>query len=76
VAARSNAWNVFVHSKTGMVGSNPSRGMDVCVRLFCVCVVLCIGSDLVMRWSPVQGVLPNVYTIRNWKSGQDPTKGL
>jgi hypothetical protein len=23
------------------------RGMDVCVRLFCVCVVLCVGSGLV-----------------------------
>jgi hypothetical protein len=21
-------------------------GMDVCVRLFCVCVVLCVGSGL------------------------------
>jgi hypothetical protein len=22
------------------------RGMDVCVRLFCVCVVLCVGNGL------------------------------
>jgi hypothetical protein len=28
------------------VGSNPTRGMDVCVRLFCIFVVLCIGSGL------------------------------
>jgi hypothetical protein len=34
-------------SNTGIVGSNPTQGMDVCVRLFCVCVVLCVGSDLV-----------------------------
>jgi hypothetical protein len=27
-------------------GLNPTRGMDVCVRLFCVCVVLCVGSGL------------------------------
>jgi hypothetical protein len=26
------------------VGSNPARGMDVCLRLFCVCVVLCIAA--------------------------------
>jgi hypothetical protein len=32
--------------------------MDACVRLFCVCVVLCVGSGLVTSWSPVQGVLP------------------
>jgi hypothetical protein len=37
VAARSN--NVIV-------GSNPIRGMDVCVGLFCVYVVLCAGSGL------------------------------
>jgi hypothetical protein len=30
------------------VGSNPTRGMDVCVRLFCVCVVLCVGSGVAM----------------------------
>jgi hypothetical protein len=28
------------------VGTNYTRGMDVCVRLFCVCVVLCVGSGL------------------------------
>jgi hypothetical protein len=43
--------------------------MDVCVHLFCVCV-LCIGGDLVMGWSPIQGVLPTVYRIKNLKSGQ------
>jgi hypothetical protein len=29
-----------------IMGLNPTRGMDVCVRLACVCVVLCVGSDL------------------------------
>jgi hypothetical protein len=29
-----------------LVDSNPTRGMDVCLRLFCVCVVLCVGSGL------------------------------
>jgi hypothetical protein len=33
-------------SNTWIVGSNPTRGMDVCVHLFCVYVVLCVGSDL------------------------------
>jgi hypothetical protein len=32
--------------------------MDVCVRLFCVCVALCVVSGLATGWSPVQGVLP------------------
>jgi hypothetical protein len=29
---------------TSVVGSNPTRGNDACVRLFCVCVLLCVGS--------------------------------
>jgi hypothetical protein len=33
---------------------------DVCMHLFCVCVVLCLGSDLATGWSLVQGVLPSV----------------
>jgi hypothetical protein len=40
VAARSKAWTVFARSNTGIVGSNPTWGMDVYVRLFCVCAVL------------------------------------
>jgi hypothetical protein len=35
-----------------------SRYGCLCVRLFCVCVVLCVGSGLAMDWSHVQGVLP------------------
>jgi hypothetical protein len=46
--------------------------MDVCVRLFCACVVLCVGSGFATGWSPVQGVLPTLYGLRNWKSGQGP----
>jgi hypothetical protein len=37
---------VFSRSNTEVVGSKPTRGMDVCVRLFCVCVVLCACSVL------------------------------
>jgi hypothetical protein len=69
--ARSKAWTLFIHSNTGNVGSNPTRSMDVCALLFYVCV-LCLGSGLATGWSPVQGVLPTVYRLRNWKSGQGP----
>jgi hypothetical protein len=71
-AARYNAWTVFAGSNAGIVGSDPTQGMDVCVRLFCVCVVVCEGSGLATGWSPVQGVLPTVCILRNWKSGQGP----
>jgi hypothetical protein len=53
---------VFARSNTGIVGSNPTRGRDVCLRLFCVCV-LCVGSSIATGLSHVQGVLPIVYMI-------------
>jgi hypothetical protein len=34
VAARSKAWTVFARLNTGVVGLNPTEGMDVFVRLF------------------------------------------
>jgi hypothetical protein len=37
---------IFARSNAGIVDSNPTRGMDACVRLFCVCVVLRVGSSL------------------------------
>jgi hypothetical protein len=70
VAARCKAWKVFARWNTRIVGSIPTRGMDVCVRLFCVCVVLCAGRGLATGWSPVQGVLAN--GLRNWRGGQGP----
>jgi hypothetical protein len=28
---------------TEIMSSNHTQGMDVCARLFCVCVILCVG---------------------------------
>jgi hypothetical protein len=67
VAARSEAWILFARSNIGVVDSNPTQGMDVCV-----CVVLCAGSGLATGWSPVQRVLRLCIGLRNWKSGQGP----
>jgi hypothetical protein len=47
VVARSKTWTVFARSNTGVVGSNPTQGMNICVRLFCVCVVLWVPRR---RW--------------------------
>jgi hypothetical protein len=55
VGARSKAWTVFVRSNVGIVGSNPTRGIDICVNS-----VFVLGSGLATGWSLVQGVLPNV----------------
>jgi hypothetical protein len=68
VAERSKTWTVFARSNTEIVGSNPTQGVDVyIVCLFCACVVLCIARGLATDWSPVQGVLPTLYRIKNLK---------
>jgi hypothetical protein len=61
VAAPSKAWTVFTCSKAGIVGSNPTWGINVSVRLFCLCAALCASRGLATGWSPVQGILPNVW---------------
>jgi hypothetical protein len=50
--------------------------MDVCVRWFCVCVVLCAGNGLATSWSPVKGVLPSVYRIKKLKKWPRSTRAV
>jgi hypothetical protein len=38
VAARSKAWTFFAQSNHGIVVSNSTWGMDVCVRILCLCM--------------------------------------
>jgi hypothetical protein len=59
--------NCLGRSDAGIVGSNHTWGMDVCVRLFCVCAVLYAGSGLTTGRSPIQGVLPIVQIIKKLK---------
>jgi hypothetical protein len=63
------AWSTASFN-AGIVGSNPTQGMGVCVRLFCV------GSGLATGRSPVQRVLPTVYTINKLKKRPRSNKGL
>jgi hypothetical protein len=42
LTARTKARNVFGRSNTGIMGSYPARGMDVCPR-FSVFVLFCVG---------------------------------
>jgi hypothetical protein len=62
VSARSKAWTVFAHSNTGVVGSNPTRGMNVCIYSFFV--LSCVGSSLAAGWSPTQGVRLTDYMVK------------
>jgi hypothetical protein len=48
VAEWSKSWTVFARSDDGTVGSNPTRGMNVCVSIYSVFV---LGSGLAMGWS-------------------------
>jgi hypothetical protein len=70
VAAWSKAWTVFARSNAGAVGSNPTWGMDVYARLFCVFAVLCVSSGLRTGWSPVQGVLRLCTGLQNLNDNQ------
>jgi hypothetical protein len=76
VAAWSKAWNVFAHSSAAIMRSNPTQDVDVCVLFLCVCVVLCVCSCLVTGWSPVLGVLPTVYKIKELKKRSRSKRGL
>jgi hypothetical protein len=42
-AAQSKAWTVYARSNTGIVGSNPTQGMDVCiVCVYSMFVLFCV----------------------------------
>jgi hypothetical protein len=66
VAARSKARTVFARSNTGIVGSNPTRRMDVCVYS-----VFVLGSGLATGWSLVQ-----CLRLRNWSETKRFTHAL
>jgi hypothetical protein len=42
VASPSKAWTVFAYSNAGIVRSNPTEGMDVCVYVYTVFVLSCV----------------------------------
>jgi hypothetical protein len=47
VAERSKSCTAFARSEAGIVGSNPTQGMDV----WCMCVFLCLctGKEVLRR---------------------------
>jgi hypothetical protein len=44
----SDACTVYYRLNIEIAGSNPARGMDVCLRVSVLCVVLCFGRGLVL----------------------------
>lgn len=53
VAERSEVGNIFTHSNSKIVGSNPTRRMDVYLRFFWVCFLLC-------TYGPCEGMIPRL----------------
>jgi hypothetical protein len=66
----SKAWTVLSRSNAGVVGSKPTRGIDICACVYPICISLRVGSGLTMSWSSVQEVLQTVYRIK--KLGKRP----
>jgi hypothetical protein len=81
MAAQSKASTVFCRSKIGIAGSNPARGMDVCLR-FCVFVLSCVdrglGAGLIPRpRSPtkcLKGSISKKEKIRRFKKAKGKMK--
>jgi hypothetical protein len=64
VAVRSKAWTDFARSNAGIVASNPTQGMDICV--YSVFVLSCVGSGLATGWSPSKVSYRLCIALRNW----------
>jgi hypothetical protein len=41
-SGRAKTWTIFAGSKAGIVGSNPTQGLDVCVWVYYVFVLSCV----------------------------------
>jgi hypothetical protein len=63
----AKAWNVLSRPKCGIVGSNPTQWIYVCLSLFCMCVVRCVGSGFATCWSPVRGFVSTVDRVKKLK---------
>jgi hypothetical protein len=52
LAARSKAWTVFARSNAGIVDSNPTQGMVVCVCIYSVFVLSGVQVAALWRADP------------------------
>jgi hypothetical protein len=59
---RNRPITVAARLNTGIVGSNPTQDMDIC--LYSEFVLSRVGTGLATDWSPVQGDLASIYEIQ------------
>jgi hypothetical protein len=77
VAARPNAWTAFARSNAGIVGSNPTQGMDVCVCVYSVFVMFCVEVAAARRSDPPSKEFYRLCIgLRDCKIRQGPTEEL
>jgi hypothetical protein len=69
MAARSKAWTDFAPSNAGIMGSIPTQGVDVCMRLLHVCIVFVAA---LRRADPA---LPTVYLLTYLLTELSPSWG-
>jgi hypothetical protein len=58
------------------MGSNPTQGMDVCVCVYSVFVLICVEVGALRRADPSSEESYRLCAwLRNWRTGHGPTKG-
>jgi hypothetical protein len=70
VAAQCKAWSEFVRSNWGR--GSESHSSQGCLCLFCVCVVLCVGSGLMNGSFPSKESYWLCIGFGNWKIEEGP----
>jgi hypothetical protein len=74
---RSLRHELFACSNTGIVGLNPTWGMDVCVHLFCVSAVLCVQVAALRRADPLSKESYWLCKIsRDWRAAKVQQRAL
>jgi hypothetical protein len=76
IAELSKACTVYDRLKIEIAGSNPARGMDVCLRVSVLCCP-------VFRWRPCVGLIPQPrsptkcpWIEKSIKEGQGPIRAV
>jgi hypothetical protein len=75
MAARYKAWTVFAGSNTASVGSNPIQGMNVCVCVYSLFLLLCVLVPALRRADPCpRSPIDCVKTKKKKKTRVNPAR--